>query len=284
MKSVRLLPSLAALLLASACGGGSNELADAQPSANDMAFENMVANAQLAEDVLGDEEPVEAVAVAPPPAPAPDLSAEEAAPLAQATEVASAIEQDAAVERVRYQDGWAWRRNGQIIRTASRDGRRVSYFRPGESVPFFVQENDRGFAYSGGRPQRVYDRRGRPSRIDAARRAEAERAAAEARRAREEARRAPSRRERDADARRDDRQARDRDARDDRRDDRRDRAGDRDERAMNPNRNDQRTRDRPDRQRTERTGRDDDSRDGSRERRDRDRDRARDGNEQAPRR
>jgi len=164
MKPVRLLPSLAVLLLASACGGGSNELANTEPTANDMAFENMIADDQLADNALGEEEAADEVAVAPPPAPASGLSAEEAAPLAQATQVASQIAEDATVERVRYQDGWAWRRGGQIIRTASRDGRRVSYFRPGESVPFFVQDDDRGFAYAGGRPQRVYDRRGVPRR------------------------------------------------------------------------------------------------------------------------
>ena len=271
MKPVRLLPSLAVLLLASACGGGSNELANTEPTANDMAFENMIADDQLADNALGEEEAADEVAVAPPPAPASGLSAEEAAPLAQATQVASQIAEDATVERVRYQDGWAWRRGGQIIRTASRDGRRVSYFRPGESVPFFVQDDDRGFAYAGGRPQRVYDRRGRPAQIDAARRAEAERAAEAARRAREEARRAPTRPEREANSPRNDRPTGDRAGRDVRRD----RDGDHGDRATTAERNQQETRSRPDRTGEDRGTRDDDRR----WRRDRDRD----GNTQTPR-
>jgi hypothetical protein len=189
MKSVRLLPPFAALLLASACGGGgiTNEAANnAELTANDMAM-----NDALAADDVG-EGAEAAPVVAAPPAPPSDLSAEEAAPLAQATQVATEIESDPQVERVPYQDGWAWRRAGQIIRTASRDGR-VSYFRPGEAAPFFVQQGDRGFAYSSGRAQRAYDGRGRPSRIDDARRAAAQRAVEQSRRDRDEAQRAPRR-------------------------------------------------------------------------------------------
>lgn len=191
MKPVRLLPSFAVLLLASACGGGAttNETANVvDATANDMAM-----NDQLAADNPEEDADAAPVAVAPPPAPPSDLSAGDAAPLAQATEVAAAIESDTTVERVPYRDGWAWRRNGQIIRTASRDGRRVSYYRAGDAAPFFVQDGDQGYAYAGGRPQRAYDRRGRPSQIDAARRAAAQRAVEQSRHDHDEAQHAPSR-------------------------------------------------------------------------------------------
>ena len=189
MKPVRLLPPLAILLAMTACNGGArsdNGLANADLTANDLAAND----AMVAETI---DEGDASAEVAPLPTPPNDVSAADAAPLVQATQVATEIAQDNSVERVPYQGGWAWRRGGQIIRTASRDGSRVSYFRPRESAPFYVQQGDRGFAYSGGRPQRAYDRSGRPARVDAARRAEAERIAQQARRDRDEAQRAPSR-------------------------------------------------------------------------------------------
>ena len=189
MKPVRLLPPLAILLAMTACNGGArsdNGLANADLTANDLAAND----AMVAETI---DEGDASAEVAPLPTPPNDVSAADAAPLVQATQVATEIAQDNSVERVPYQGGWAWRRGGQIIRTASRDGSRVSYFRPGESAPFYVQQGDRGFAYSGGRPQRAYDRSGRPARVDAARRAEAERLAQQSRREREEAQRALSR-------------------------------------------------------------------------------------------
>lgn len=189
MKPVRLLPPLAILLAMSACNGAAssdNVAANADLTANDT-----IANDEMAAENI--DEGDASAEVAPLPAPPNDLSADDAAPLVQATQVAAEIAQDSSVERVPYQDGWAWRRNGQIIRTASRDGTRVSYFRPGESAPFYVQQGDRGFAYSRGQPRRAYDRSGHAAQVDAARRAEAERLAQQSRREREEAQRAPSR-------------------------------------------------------------------------------------------
>jgi hypothetical protein len=189
MNPVRLLPPLALLLAMSACGGGASTNSAAANA--ELAANAVVANGETAAGTI--DEADASAEVAPLPAPPSDLSADDAAPLVQATQVATEIAQDTSVERVPYQGGWAWRRGGQIIRTASRDGSRVSYFRPGESTPFYVQQGDRGFAYSAGRPRRAYDRSGHAAAIDAARRAEAERLAEDSRRDRDEAQQAPAR-------------------------------------------------------------------------------------------
>jgi hypothetical protein len=118
-----------------------------------------------------------AVQVADVPQPAADLAPDEAVPLRQAAATASEIAQADDVERIAWQDGWAWRRHGQIIRTASRDGHRVSYFRPGESAPYLVQDGERTFAFAGGRVQHGYDRGGRNLPPDAAARQDGERLA-----------------------------------------------------------------------------------------------------------
>lgn len=86
---------------------------------------------------------------------------DDVAPLAEVAAVEEVIEHDAAVTRVRHGDGWAWLRDGQIIRTASTDGRRVSYYRRGASTPYLVQDEDRTFAYRNGAVSREYDRDGR---------------------------------------------------------------------------------------------------------------------------
>ena len=190
MKATVLLRPLAAstLLIVAACGGSG----PANDAGNDVAVNEALANLDEAvpEDGNGAAEPVDLVSLPPAPAGAP---AAEAAPLTQAAQIASQIDADTSVERVPFEGGWAWRRGGRIVRTASRDGRRVSYFRPGESTPFLVQQGDETFAYRGGRPERAFDRRGRPAVIDRRRQEEARRLADQSRRDRDQAERAPRR-------------------------------------------------------------------------------------------
>lgn len=186
MKRSILLQPLAAstLLLAAACGG-SNQTAD---SGNEMNGELANLDQAVPESVNQTGEGVDLVSL--PAAPA-DVPAAEAAPLAQAAQLASEIDSGAGVERVPFEGGWAWRRGGRIIRTASRDGRRVSWFRPGESTPFLVQQGEETFAYAAGRPQRSFDRRGRPAAVPPQRQDEARRLADQSRRDRDQAERAP---------------------------------------------------------------------------------------------
>lgn len=176
-----------ALLFAAACGGAGTPNADID---NEAAINDVLANADetVPESVNQTGEGVDLVAL--PPAPA-DVPATEAAPLTQAAQIAGEIDSGTAVERVPYEGGWAWRRGGRIVRTASRDGRRVAYFRPGESVPFLVQQGEETFAYAGGRPQRSFDRRGRPGALPPERQAEARRLADQSRHDRDQAEHAP---------------------------------------------------------------------------------------------
>src|SRR5437868_1559752 len=176
--------ALSPLLLAAACDG-SNVQAGNEPTINEL-----LANADEAvpESVNQTGEGVDLVSLPPAPADAP---ATETAPLAQAAQIAGEIDSGTGVERVPFEGGWAWRRDGRIIRTASRDGRRVSWFRPGESTPFLVQQGEETFAYAAGRPQRSFDRRGRPAAVAPQRQEEARRLAEQSRRDRDQAERAP---------------------------------------------------------------------------------------------
>jgi hypothetical protein len=190
MKAIVLLRPLAAstLLLAAACGGSG----PANDAANDVAVNEALANLDeaLPEDGNATGEAVDVDTL--PPAP-PHVPAAATAPLTQAAAIASEIDSGPRVERVPFDGGWAWRRDGRILRTASRDGRRVSYFRPGENAPFLVQQGDETFAYRGGRPQRAFDRRGRPGAVTPQREQEARRLADQSRRDRDRAERAPRR-------------------------------------------------------------------------------------------
>lgn len=123
------------------------------------------------------EQPVRVVEV---PAPAPSAPPAAAAPLTAAASVARRIRDGRDIVQIPYQGGWAWRENGRIVRTSSSDGRRVSYFRPGEDQPYFVQDGDRGYAYSGNRVERGYDARGNPIAVDPSRRQRGEELAREA--------------------------------------------------------------------------------------------------------
>lgn len=193
MKASALLRPLAAstLLFAAACGGSgpANDAGNAAPA--DEALDNFAGLPP--EDAAGNE--VELVGLPPAPAGAP---AADTAPLAQAAQIADEIEGGTGVERVPFEGGWAWRRDGRIVRTASRDGRRVSYFRPGESAPFLVQQGDETFAYQGGRPQRAFDRRGRAAAVPPQRQAEARRLVDQSTRERGQAEQAPRRPENDS--------------------------------------------------------------------------------------
>jgi hypothetical protein len=80
-----------------------------------------------------------------------------AAPLADAATITTEISKGSGIERIRHGDGWAWMRNGKIIRTASSDGKRVAYFRNGSDAPFLVQDDEHAYAYSGGRVTHSYD-------------------------------------------------------------------------------------------------------------------------------
>jgi hypothetical protein len=175
----------AAILLAAGC----NKVADQSnvAAADNGLVENETA---MADNAAADEGAP--VAVAPVPAPAADVPAADAAPLQQAAIAAAQIESATDVERIPYQGGWAWRRDGQIIRTASRDGR-VSYFRPGDSDPYLVQANGRAFAYANGRVARSYDTHGRPAQPDTKQRDEGQRLARVSAQERDQARQVAAR-------------------------------------------------------------------------------------------
>ena len=160
MKLVCLAPgaALAALLLVGGCGSGARETAaarDDNPSA--------LAKADVAR----------------PPAIAEEANAVEAEPLNDAGEIASEIESNTLIGRVPVEGGLAWLQDGEVVRTASEDGRRVAYFHPGENRPFLVQDGGLAFAFRDGQPQLAYDRDGRPARVPAQARAAAERLAAQ---------------------------------------------------------------------------------------------------------
>ena len=165
MKRLPLAPgaALAALLLVAGCGSGARETAaarDDNPSA--------LAKAEVAR----------------PPEIAEEASAVEAEPLNDAGEIASEIESNTLIGRVPVEGGLAWLQDGEVVRTASEDGRRVAYFHPGENRPFLVQDGRLAFAYRNGRPQLAYDGDGRPARVSDRARQDAERLAAQSLRAR----------------------------------------------------------------------------------------------------
>lgn len=161
--------TLATVLLASACS----------PSQQPTAENDMMANADYenASGVIGEADMVEAVEVIPVPVPVSGTPTTAVAPLVEAASVAGRISEGSGVKRVSYEGGWAWRENGRIIRTASSDGRRVSYFRVGETTPYLVQQEGRAYTYSGGRVQRSYAGDGRPLEVDEGDRREGERLA-----------------------------------------------------------------------------------------------------------
>lgn len=116
----------------------------------------------------------------------------QAAPLNDAGEIASEISANTMIEQVPADGGLAWREDGRVVRTASRDGQRVAYFRAGERRPFFVQRGGLAYAYQNGRAALAYDSQGRPAPVSDAARAEAQRLAEQSDRERAAAERAPA--------------------------------------------------------------------------------------------
>jgi len=170
-----------------------------QPSAGnsaDMALTNadngagdMMTNGE--EEVADTDAGTTAPAIAIPTV-AADAPAEQSVPVAEAAQAAATIVSDPNVGRVAWGDGWAWKRDGQVIRTASRDGRRVSYFHPGARQPYYVQDGDRSFGYDdSGKLAHVYDHGGHPKAPDANTRHDADQLDREARRDHDHARNAP---------------------------------------------------------------------------------------------
>jgi hypothetical protein len=172
MTRPRLAPgvALAALFLVPACGSAPRESSAATP-----AHGTQTASADIPR----------------PPAIPDDATDAQAAPLNDAGEIASEISANTMIERVPAGGGLAWREDGQVVRTASRDGQRVAYFRAGEHQPFFVQRGGLAYAYQHGRAELAYDSQGRPAPVPATALADAQRLAEQARREREAAEQAP---------------------------------------------------------------------------------------------
>lgn len=127
-----------------------------------------------------------------PPAIPDEATDAQAAPLNDAGEIASEISANTMIEQVPVAGGLAWREDGQVVRTASRDGQRVAYFRAGERRPFFVQRGGLAYAYEHGQAELAYDSEGRPAPVPVAARADAQRLADQSGREREAAERAPA--------------------------------------------------------------------------------------------
>jgi len=131
--------------------------------------------------VVEDQSTAPAIQVVTVPTPAPATSAADSAPLSDAIAAEQVIDTGAGITRVQQADGWAWMQDGQIIRTASADGHRVSYFRRGSTTPYLVQRDGRTYAYANGRVSHEYDDHGRPQTPDAQHRREAQNYADQAR-------------------------------------------------------------------------------------------------------
>ena len=182
------LAALAATLALAGCNKAA-DTANTAADANVAAIDNEAA-AVPPEDlalpagdnaVVEDESTAPAIQVVEVPAPAPSAPAAETAPLTDAIAAEQVIDAGTGITRVQQADGWAWLQGGQIIRTASADGHRVSYFRRGAKTPYLIQQDGHSYAYDNGRVTHQYDDRGRASAPDAQRQREAQQAAEKAR-------------------------------------------------------------------------------------------------------
>lgn len=180
------LVAMAAMLTLGAC---SSPKSDANQAGADDTTATVTNDAVPAADlplpagenaVAEDESTAPAIEVVQVPTPAPTVSAADAAPLTDALAAEQLIAAGTGITRIQQADGWAWMRDGQIIRTASRDGHRVSYFRPGSTQPYYVQQDQRGYSYDNGRVAHEYDDRGRPQAPTAQHQREAEQVATDA--------------------------------------------------------------------------------------------------------
>ncbi|WP_066794946.1 hypothetical protein [Sphingomonas soli] len=190
MKTLPLV-SLTVMLALGACNGTPQTTDNASVNVADaVALDNFSDDdddeVAVVEDVAG----APAVVVPAVPKPAASAPAAEKAPLTDAAKIEEEIRGGRNIKRIRHGDGWAWMRDGRILRTADDDGDNVAYFRGGETRPFFVQREGRSFAYQGDKPVREFDRDGRGRTPDADRTREANEAAREAREQRERAERA----------------------------------------------------------------------------------------------
>lgn len=140
-------------------------------------------DAPIIEDA-NDDPPAVAVVAVPRPAGATPA---ESAPLTEAGAIEEDIRSGRNIQRVRYGEGWAWTRDGKILRTANREGHSVAYFRGGENQPFFVQREGRSYAYQGDRPTRVWGTDGKAREPDSDRTRDAADAARDARTQRDKA-------------------------------------------------------------------------------------------------
>lgn len=191
--------ALSAAFALTGCGSKTTPAANEAAAANNIAAVDNGVAALPPEDVplpAGDNAVAEDESTAPPiqvvsvPTPPPAAPPADVAPLEDATAAEQAIATGNGITRVQQADGWAWLRNGEIIRTASADGHRVSYFRRGSTTPYFVQQDGRGYAYQNGRPTHEYDDHGRVTKLDAQRQREASELADAARRRRDSAQQA----------------------------------------------------------------------------------------------
>jgi len=147
-----LLPSLLVACDAPDNSTAADEFAVADDASDDLATETYVIDEDEAQD--GDTVVVVEVPVAA-------ATSTETAPLSDAAVISRLIAAGDGIERVRHGDGWAWRQDGRIIRTASNDGQKVAYFTGGSDTPFLIQQDDRAYAFSNGSVTRRYDRDGK---------------------------------------------------------------------------------------------------------------------------
>lgn len=162
----------AAPALLTACGQGSQQATPTSAPSEQASDAAVLPAADEAAPVVDETAAAPVTDVVPVPV-AAQADPAAAAPLAAAAAITTAISKGTGVQRIRHGDGWAWMQNGKIVRTASADGKRVSYFRNGSDTPFLVQDDKRAYAYSGGKLTHDYDN-GHAKTIDSGDRKDAE--------------------------------------------------------------------------------------------------------------
>ena len=183
---LRPLPLLALALALAGCNKAPETTDNAMVNVGETADLNGAmfnSDAPIIEDATDDPPAVAVVAVPKPTGATPA----ESAPLSEAGAIEEDIRAGRNIQRVRYGEGWAWTRDGKILRTADRDGQSVAYFRGGENQPFFVQREGRSYAYQGDKPTRIWGTDGKAREPDSDRARDAADAARDARTQREKA-------------------------------------------------------------------------------------------------
>ena len=155
----------AAPVLLTACGQSGQQQAVPTEQPSGEATEAMAGAAPEQAGAVVDESAATPLTNVVPVPVAAQADPAAAAPLADAAAITTEISKGDGIERIRQGDGWAWRRDGKIIRTASSDGKRVAYFRNGSDTPFLVQDDRQAYAYSDGKVTHHYDN-GRAKTID----------------------------------------------------------------------------------------------------------------------